>query len=316
MNVLRETTKTSGFTLSLDCEGLWGMADNHAVVSAGLINDESLRSAYAFLLSTLSRTNLKSTAAFVTTFAAELDVVRDNISLLERMATLNPGWFVNVLPALRSGALGGWNGAEFYQSLSAAGHEMAWHGATHLSLSSQTSSEAVELELELASRLFRELGHTPQTIVFPRNQVGHLDRLRSHGFKTYRASPPKGIAARLSGLANEWNVFDRRVMVGPSAQDGWHVSPAGHFLNWPSGVRALVPVSVTVMRWKTLLRSAAKRGGYVHMWFHPHNLITAPAMKVAFAEIMCFAGELVKSGDMVNLTMAEANEYYKTGMSV
>jgi peptidoglycan/xylan/chitin deacetylase (PgdA/CDA1 family) len=315
MNVLREKTKTSGFTLSLDCEGLWGMADNRAVVSAGLINDESLRSAYEFLLSTLSINNLKSTAAFVTTFAADLDVVRNNISLLERMAALSPDWFVNVLPALRGGALGGWNGAEFYQSLSAAGHEMAWHGATHLSLSSQTSSEAVELELELASCLFRELGHTPKTIVFPRNQIGHLDRLRSHGFKTYRASPQVGIAARLSDLANEWNVFDRRVMVGPSAQDGWHVSPAGHFLNWPSGVRALVPVSVCVMRWKSMLRHAAERGGYVHMWFHPHNLITAPAMKVAFTEIMCFAGELVKSGDMVNLTMAEANEYYKTGMS-
>jgi hypothetical protein len=139
--------------------------------------------------------------------------------------------------------------------------------------------------------------------------------LRSHGFKTYRASPPNGIAARLTGLANEWNVFDRRVMDEPGVQNGWHVSPAGNFLNWPSGVRALVPVSVTVRRWKSLLRSAAERGGYVHMWFHPHNLFTAPAMKVAFAEIMCFAGELVKSGDMVNLTMAEANEYYKTGMS-
>lgn len=315
MDASIEAIKKSGFTLSLDCEGLWGMADNHAVVSAGLINDASLRSAYTFLLNTLNKTNLKATAAFVTTFAAEPDAVRDKMPLLEEMATLNPGWFSNVLPALRSGALGGWNGAEFYQSLSAADHEMAWHGATHLPLSSQTSSEAVELELELASRLFRELGHIPQTIVFPRNQVGHLDRLRSHGFKTYRTSPPKGIAARLTGFANEWNVFDRRVMDGPVAQDGWHVSPAGHFLNWPSGVRALVPVSVTVMRWKSLLRSAAERGGYVHMWFHPHNLITAPAMKVAFAEIMGYAGELLKSGDMVNLTMAEANEYYKTEMS-
>lgn len=307
----REVTTIPGFTLSLDCEGLWGMADQYSVIGAGLINDASLRSAYEFLLSVLGRNNLKSTAAFVTTFASDPDSVRDNISLLERMAELNPFWFANVMPALQRGELSGWSGAEFYRAMASEGHEMAWHGTTHLPLSMRTSHQAVELELELADRLFSELGHTPRTIIFPRNQVGHLDQLYGYGFETYRASPPEGIAARCAGLANEWNIFDRRLMDWPSKHDGLNVSPAGHFLNWPSGVRALVPVSVTVMRWKSLLRSAIKHGSYVHMWFHPHNLITASAMKVAFEEIMGFVGELVKSGDMVNLSMAEASEQYK-----
>jgi hypothetical protein len=48
------------------------------------------------------------------------------------------------------------------------------------------------------------------------------------------------------------------------------------------------------------------------MWFHPHNLITAPAMKVAFAEIMREVGRMVRTGDLVNLTMAQANLYYGT----
>jgi hypothetical protein len=48
------------------------------------------------------------------------------------------------------------------------------------------------------------------------------------------------------------------------------------------------------------------------MWFHPHNLITAPLMKVAFDEILREVGELIRSGDLVSLTMAEANEYYRT----
>jgi len=305
----------SVFTLSLDCEGLWGMADQHNVVTAGIISDASLSSAYSFILRSLDENNLKATAAFVTCFAAESDLVHENLGLIEQMAAFHPAWFANILPAFKSGALDGWKGSAFYRAISAAGHEMAWHGATHLPLSAQTSSEAVELELELATQLFRALVQTPRTIIFPRNQIGHLDQLRSHGFEIYRASLPKDLAGKLSGLANEWNVFDRRVMDKPVTQDGWQVSPAGHFLNWPSGVRALVPVSVTIMRWKSLLRSAAEHGGYVHMWFHPHNLITVPAMKVAFTEIMFFAGELVKSGDMVNLTMAEANEYYKTGMS-
>jgi len=304
-----------GFTLSLDCEGLWGMADQYSVISSGLINDASLRSAYEFVLRVLGRNNLRSTAAFVTTFASDPDAVRDNISFLNRMAELNPIWFANVIPSLQRNELSGWSGAEFYRAMSSAGHEMAWHGTTHLPLSKQTSRQAVELELELADRLFSDLRHTPRTIIFPRNQVGHLDRLCVYGFETYRASPPEGIVARFAGLANEWNIFDRRLINWPVTHDGLNVSPAGYFLNWPSGVRALVPVSVTVMRWKSLLRSAIKHGSYVHMWFHPHNLITAPAMRVAFEEIMDFIGELVNSGDMVNPTMAEASEQYKTELS-
>ncbi|MDR3453489.1 MAG: polysaccharide deacetylase family protein [Rhodoferax sp.] len=303
-----------GFTLSLDCEGLWGMADRGDVVNAGLITDVSLNGAYESILRILRQNNLKATAAFVTCFAAEADLIRDNIAFIERMAALNPAWFTWALPALKRGALDGWSGAALYRSMSVAGHEMAWHGTTHLPLSAQTSSEAVALELELASRLFRELDHEPRTIVFPRNQVGHLRHFQNHGFETYRASQPGGIGNRVLGLLNEWNIFDQCVVDKPCAREGWCVSPAGHFLNWPSGVRALVPVSVTVRRWKSLLRNAAERGGYVHMWFHPHNLVTAPAMATVFEEVMRYTGELVKSGDIVNLTMAEANEHYKIGV--
>lgn len=34
------------FTLSLDCEGLWGMADNRHVMTSGTINATSLDDAY------------------------------------------------------------------------------------------------------------------------------------------------------------------------------------------------------------------------------------------------------------------------------
>ena len=49
------------------------------------------------------------------------------------------------------------------------------------------------------------------------------------------------------------------------------------------------------------------------MWFHPHNLITAPAMQGAFEQIMKEVGQLVRSGDMVSLTMCEANSYFAHG---
>ena len=303
----------AGFTLSLDCEGLWGMADQPKVVNAGLICDASLAKAYGLISRLLGVNGIKATCAFVSAFAAGEEALRVQVPLLRELASQSPAWFAHALPAIEHGRIDGWFGETFYSQLRGAGHEMAWHGATHLVLADHTSADAVELELLLAARLFEALGHSPKTIVFPRNLVGHLKQLQRAGFKTYRAGPPAGFTGRLSGLINEWNVLDGRVQAKPHTQHGWHISPAGFFLNWPSGARSLVPVSVTVSRWKSLLRSAVEQGGYVHMWFHPHNLITAPAMQGAFEQIMKEVGLLVRSGDMASLTMSEANSHFAHG---
>src|SRR5271165_2725486 len=93
----------AAFTLSLDCEGLWGMANNSHIVHSGVINDESLRGAYEFILRTLSENSLKSTAAFVTCYAADSDLLREQIPQIEQLAALRPDWFTWILPALRQG---------------------------------------------------------------------------------------------------------------------------------------------------------------------------------------------------------------------
>ncbi len=303
----------AGFTLSLDCEGLWGMADQPCLVGAGTICDESLSEAYRLITRVLDKNGLKATCAFVSAFAAGGDALLENHSVLLELKKLCPAWFAHVLPAIERGLVNGWFGDAFYSALHGAGHEMAWHGATHLCLAEQTSADAVELELQLASSLFDAIGHTPKTIVFPRNLVGNLERLQRAGFQTYRARAPCSFSARLSSLANEWNVWDSRARAIPVMQQGWQVSPAGVFLNWPSGVRSLISIETTISRWKSLLRSAVKQGGYVHMWFHPHNLITAPAMQLAFEQIMKEVGQLVRTGDMVSLTMSEAFTHFGIG---
>jgi Polysaccharide deacetylase len=293
------------FTLSLDCEGLWGMADNQQILSRGLINDESLRMAYDYLLSVLGKYSVNATAAFVSAFAVDYSTLYEHLELIENLGELNPAWFGSILSALRRGELNGWSGSAFYRSMSTAGMEMSWHGATHLPLSVQTSEQSAVLEIELASQLFASIGHRPKTIVFPRNQIGHLPLLRSNGFENYRGNLAKDWVSKARNLLAEFNSSAGCEMNAPDLVDGWCVSPAGNFLNWPSGVRALVPVAVTINRWKSMLRAAAERGGHVHMWFHPHNLITAPQMMISFEEIMRFAGTLVKRNDLVNLTIGE-----------
>lgn len=301
------------FTLSLDCEGLWGMADQPSLLASDIINGQSLQFAYEFLSNVLNLHDVRATAAFVSAFAAPRAALLEHLPLIERLSELNPGWFMQILPMLRQGenqGSDGWQGEAFWRNLAASGHEMAWHGATHMPLDNVTTTEAVDLELLLAEELFDALNHTPSSVVFPRNQVGHLDRLRQSGFLTYRASNGSGGASRVVALLRELYVWDNAVADKPREQDGLYVSPPGFFLNWPAGIRSAVPVSVTVRRWRSLLRHAAETGGYVHMWFHPHNFITAPAMQETFALIMHEVGILVRTGDLLNLTMDEANTHY------
>ncbi len=284
------------------------MADNRAVLSRGIINDVSLRKVYDYILAVLGKYSINATAAFVSAFAVDHSVLYDHMDVIERLWRLNPAWFSSILPALRCGELSGWSGSAFYRSMSAAGMEMGWHGATHLPLSEQTSEESATLEIELGSRLFASLGHRPKTVVFPRNQIGHLHTLRSNGFKNYRASLASGRLSKARNLLAEFSLNADCEMPALKVENGWGVCSAGNFLNWPSGVRALVPIAVTINRWKSMLRTAAGRGGFVHMWFHPHNLITAPQMMVSFEEIIRFAGELVRNNDLVNLTIGEHAE--------
>lgn len=300
----------AAFTLSLDCEGLWGMADNPGTVSSGLINSASLSDAYEIILSALDNNCLKATAAFVTCFAVRTEVLFDYRDMFNTVAELNPEWFKHVLAALKTGKTEGWSGNIFYEQMRNAGHEIAWHGTTHQPLDNAVSKNSIEQELLLTSVLFKQLGQHPATVIFPRNQVGHLDALRRYGFKTYRQDKPRSILGRVGNLLVEVNALDRGSPDIPKMRDGWFVSPAGDFLNWPSGVRSLVPVSLTVQRWKSMLRHAVETGGYVHMWFHPHNLINSPAMVDSFSSVMNYVGELVRSGDLLSLTMEEANDHF------
>jgi peptidoglycan/xylan/chitin deacetylase (PgdA/CDA1 family) len=300
----------AGFTLSLDCEGLWGMADQAGVIGHRLICDASLATAYGLISETLGRHGVRATCAFVSAFAVRPPDLLDHLPILKDLAAECRGWFQHVMPALERGDFDGWFGHEFYRALRVAGHEIAWHGATHLPLLDQTPSRAVKLELRLTRLLLDAIGDRPETIVFPRNLVGQLTTLRDFGFRTYRAGASHSKAAKAARLLAEWNICDDRVRAFPYHDGTWRVIPPGCFLNWPKGVRGMVPPQVTVARWKSLLRHAVDKGGYVHMWFHPHNLITAPAMGRSFEQVIAEVGRLVRSGDLANLTMAEAHSHF------
>ena len=54
----------------------------------------------------------------------------------------------------------------------------------------------------------------------------------------------------------------------------------------------MIPTKVTAARWRHQLRDAADNGGVVHLWLHPHNLITAPDTETVLETVLRNVAEM------------------------
>jgi peptidoglycan/xylan/chitin deacetylase (PgdA/CDA1 family) len=142
------------------------------------------------------------------------------------------------------------------------------------------SPETAASELSECVRLAGELGIEMRSFAFPRNRVGHLDQLRSHGFTCYRGPEPTWYererwpkpVRRLGHLLDVIAARRPPVVLPVEARPGlWNV-PAS-MINYPMhGRRRHIPLSVRVSRARKGLDAASAEAGVFHLWFHPTNL--------------------------------------------
>jgi hypothetical protein len=144
------------------------------------------------------------------------------------------------------------------------------------------------------------------TLVFPRNDVGHLDEVRNAGFTGYRTrlARPSGLAGRAVRIAEEFNLW-AEPQRSADAEQGLVPIPPGYFFNWRRGMRRFVPAGITRRRWDSLLRRSAEDGGIVHLWLHPHNLITAPDTAASLERVLADVAEMRASGDIRVMTQEQ-----------
>lgn len=266
---------TAKFILSLDCEGKWGMADALTPTLHGLLSDASLRRAYDAVLGLLDEHSVAATFAFVGCFAmprVDLDAALDDLAALDRQA---PGYIGPAIADIVSGTQEGWTGdwAVKDTSNAATAHEIALHGVTHRPLSwpGVTTSVAKD-EMEFLLRHYPAALDSATTFVHPRNQIAHVDVLARYGVVGFRTAPRH--TTRLTSLVSEINLLSppqHHAVATPVI-----AIPGGYFVNWLNGPRALVPVSVTRLRVRTMLRRASRTGRLVHFWSHPENIATSP----------------------------------------
>ncbi|MBX3497320.1 MAG: polysaccharide deacetylase family protein [Parvibaculum sp.] len=282
--------------ISFDCEGKWGVADHLTRELDTALSDKNLRWAYAEIFKLLDMYEISATFAFVGFFvrppsAANIEAVCD---------------IARELPYLQSAAEGlkdgheGWVGDWALDGVG-DGHEVAFHGATHVPWPLLTRAQA-EREIEMTPAAQR------RTMVFPRNQIAHLDVLESAGCAGYRAR--KMFRSRAHSLVSELDLWTKAEVPMPEGRRPCAI-PAGVFVNWRNGPRRTIPPVVTRIRARRLLGDAVRTGGVAHFWLHPENLATAPSTLVNLASV---AREIARFRDAGSIEVKTQFEYC-SGMS-
>lgn len=291
------------FILSLDCEGKWGVADN-LYGRNNKIDAKSLDHAYGFIFDLLDKYNMRAIFAFTSLFTVEEDVVQSYADEFTEMSANGFGWYAPIASMLKNREYDGWIGNGYFSRALRSGHEIGWHGFSHHTLEDSIDPSIIDFEISNGISVAEMHGIKMDGLIFPRNRVGNLQKLKSAGFANYRMA--KHQIDPMSGnpwfrLLNEFNVFAKSQVVQGKDSGDLVAIPPGEFLNWQSGARSLVPDAITIARWKSILDDASSAGGVAHLWLHPHNLITAPRMMNLLEVVVKQASRMIGEKRLENL---------------
>ena len=123
--------------------------------------------------------------------------------------------------------------------------------------------------------------------------------IKNYGIELYR-EPPK--LFYLNVFPRTINTFIEEINIFKKSEDlnlNEFSLPGGVFLNWRFGPRKFIPRSISYMRYKNILKTAARSKNIAHFWVHPHNFITAPETKKIFEKLCKDIQIMVESGELV-----------------
>jgi len=292
------------FIMSLDCEGKWGMADMLQPFHHRDITNASLAAAYRQLIAMLDRHQIAATFAFVMAFALSAGE-REKFDVLDERRNPGDTWLRHYWDSVKRGQGDGWHQPEAFDMVRDAGrHEIASHSFCHRPLGDRSIDGAgAARELALAAEAARLKQVELKTLVFPRNEVGNLAAVRAAGYLGYRSRLDRH-GGKAAALLEEF-VLWRGPQAPLASADGIIAIPPGHFFNWRLGLRRLVPPAVTRARWRNQLDACVREGGIVHLWLHPHNLITAPGTAPVLEDVLAEVARRRDAGKIAIMTQCD-----------
>jgi len=161
-------------------------------------------------------------------------------------------------------------------------HEIATHSYGHVYFG-ESSAEAVSEDLMRAKAVHETHGLPFRSLVFPRNQVAHLDIVAQAGIEVFR-SVDAGVLEAVSRWAPQLrplvNLADKALPLAPPVvqpvrrDHGLIELPSSLLLIGRNGLRKVVSPAALRAKLRAGLTRAVETGELFHLWFHPSNFYT------------------------------------------
>ncbi|MFC7139034.1 polysaccharide deacetylase family protein [Halosimplex aquaticum] len=164
-------------------------------------------------------------------------------------------------------------------------HEIGSHTYSHVLFGDdQTTGDVAAAELARSRAVADEQGIDLRSLVFPRNELGHRDKLAEHGFDAYRGgrpTPRRTLPEKLKTVA--FGSGHPPVVTPATDEYGLVNIPASLYLYSFEGpaLRATKPFvgDPIVELVERGLDAAAESEGVLHLWLHPNNLVGEPQVR-------------------------------------
>jgi peptidoglycan/xylan/chitin deacetylase (PgdA/CDA1 family) len=197
-------------------------------------------------------------------------------------------------------------------------HELAFHGYTHRIFDERSMPrEEAALEIQEWLRLAERKEITPETVIFPRNCVGHLDLFTGAGFICYRGEEAMPAFYRWPVIGR---VFRRLYYYLAAVSAPPIYTPqreASGLVNLPSsrwlfgfnrrGDRLLDALNLSTLRLRKMasgIRAAAREGKVIHIWAHPYEFRSEKDLN-RLRYLLHHAAEEIAAGRMRSIGMAD-----------
>ncbi len=307
--------ETGYFLFSLDTELAWGHFDSDSLRRKEFSPDGSReRRSIELILDALEEFNIIATWAVVGHLFYErcekcdecpiADWKGEYQSFEEAYETSHPLWY----------------GADVIHTLLTRGaqHEIAFHGYTHKVFDENTmSEEAARTEIREWLKVSKGKGIAPQTVIFPRDKVGHLRVFSEAGFTCYRSEekPPKLFTLKYVGKLIK-SIDHILALSAPPVYELNGVEPCGlvnlppsqYFFGFNRGLEMILDSlnlhTLRVHRMIKGVRKAADEKKVVHIWAHPWGFRTRKDIE-KLRYLFGYVADEVSKGRIRSVGMAE-----------
>jgi hypothetical protein len=213
-----------------------------------------------------------------------------------------------------------WYGADVIETLLAreAQHEIAFHGYTHRVFDANAmSEEEAKTEIQEWMRVSSRRGIVPQTVVFPRDVVGHLSVFKQAGFICYRSegNPPRPFRLRYVGKVIK-SLDHILSLTTPPVHEPGDVESCGlvnlamsqQFFGFNRRLEmALDSVNLHKLRIRRMIKGvkkAADEKKIIHIWAHPWEFRTAKDME-KLRYLLGYVSDEIGRGRILSIGMAD-----------